>query len=372
LPALRSATELVVSLPRLGFFTTPAFFANWQTNTSNQMRVTLNQSLIVALGAQVDGSDPTLTEGDPPPGLDTTHASSSACRSCHQTLDPLRSIFSATYSWNYHNQLDSTWSSQPGVFSFQGVQQPVASMSDFGKVLAAHPLFAQAWVQKLCYYANSAPCVDTDPEFQRIVQGFRDSQFAWDPLVRDLLSSSLVTNASETATADAQGEVLAVSRRDHLCAALDNRLGFADVCGLHAVSAAQSRALVPSIAAGLPSDGYGRGSTAPVLPNQPTLFYRAGMENICEAVAAQTIDVPTAKQLANVKQWSSKDPDGAIADFVSVVMALPTSDARAQPATDLLESHFQKATQSGATATNALKSTFVVACLAPSAISIGL
>jgi len=139
-----------------------------------------------------------------------------------------------------------------------------------------------------------------------------------------------------------------------------------------AVTAAQARATVPSIAAGLPSDGYGRGSTAPVLPNQPTLFYRAGMENICEAAAAQTIDVASNKQVANVKQWSSKDPDGAITDFVGLLMALPSSDARAQPATDLLKAHFKKATQGGATASNALKSTFVVACLAPSAISIGL
>src|ERR1700754_468219 len=98
LPSLRKATELVLSIPRLGFFTTPAFFANWQTNISNQMRVTLNQSLIVALGAQVDGTDVTKTPGNPPPGLDTTHASSGACFGCHQSLDPLRSIFSASYS----------------------------------------------------------------------------------------------------------------------------------------------------------------------------------------------------------------------------------------------------------------------------------
>ncbi len=372
LPALRTATELVVSLPRLGFFTTPAFFANWQTNTSNQMRVTLNQTLVVALGSQVDGTDSTLTAGDPPPGLDTVHAGAGACRACHQTLDPLRSIFSATYSWNYHSQDDATWSGQPGVFSFQGVQKPVTSMSDFGVVLAEHPLFAKAWAQKLCYYANSAPCVDSDPEFQRVVGDFQTSKFAWDGLVSDLFSSPLVTNATHTATFDANGEVIAVSRRDHLCAALDNRLGFSDVCGLHAITAAQARAIVPSIAAGLPSDGYGRGSVAPVLPNQPTLFYRAGVENICEAVAAQTIDVATAKQLANVKQWSSKSSDAAISDFVGIVMGLAPSDARTQPATDLLTAHFTKATAGGATASNALKSTFVVACLAPSAVSIGL
>ena len=372
LPALRAASEIVISLPRLGFFTTPAFFANWQTNTSNQMRVTLNQTLVVALGAQVDGSDPTVPAGDPPPGLDTVHAGAGACKGCHQTLDPLRSIFSSTYSWNYHDQLDSTWSGQPGVFAFRGVERPVTSMADFGGVLAAHPLFAKAWVQKLCYYANSAACVDEDPEFLRIAQAFQDSKFNWNALISGLFSSALITNATHTATFDANGEVIAVSRRDHLCAALDNRLGFTDVCGLHAVTAAAARGLVPSIAAGLPSDGYGRGSTAPVLPNQPTLFYRAGLENICEAVAAQTIDVAAAKQLPNVTQWSSKSPDAAIADFVSIVMALAPSDPRSGPATDLLKAHFSKATQSGATAANALKSSFVTACLAPSSVSIGL
>jgi hypothetical protein len=372
LPSLRSATELVLSIPRVGFFTTPAFFANWQTNISNQMRVTLNQSLIVALGAQVDGTDVTRTPGNPPPGLDSAHAGSGTCFACHQSLDPLRSIFSASYSWNYHNQLDPIWTGQKGIFSFQSVTEPVASMTDFGAVLGSHPLFAQAWVQKLCYYVNSAPCLTTDPEFTRIVSLFQSTGYAWDGLVAELFSSPIVSNATRTATSDANGEVVAVSRRDHLCAALDTRLGFTDICGLRAVTAKQAKALIPSIAAGLPSDGYGRGSVAPVLPNQPTLFYRAGLENICETVAAQTIDVPVASQLPNVKQWASADSDTAIADFVSIVMALAPSDPRSGPATDLLKSHFTQATQSGATASNALKSTFVAACLAPSSVSIGL
>ncbi|HEY4102271.1 MAG TPA: hypothetical protein VGM44_00205, partial [Polyangiaceae bacterium] len=354
LPGLRSASELVLTVPRLGFFSTPAFFANWQTNISNQMRVTLNQSLIVALGAQVDGTDTTMTPGNPPPGLDAMHAGSGACFGCHQSLDPLRSIFSATYSWNYHNQLDGTWSTQPGIFSFQKVTQSVKSMADFGAVLGSHPLFAKAWVQKLCYYANSSPCLDSDPEFQRVVSVFQSSNFAWNTLVAELLSSPLITNAAHTATYDKNGEVVAVSRRDHLCAALDTRLGFADICGSHAVTSKEARALVPSIAAGLPSDGYGRGSVAPVLPNQPTLFYRAGLENICENVASQTVDVATANQQANVKQWSSKDPNSAIADFVSIVMALAPSDPRSSQATSILQSHFMQATQGGATASNAL------------------
>ena len=370
LPALRAATELVLTIPRQGFFSTPAFFANWQTNTSNQMRVTLNQSLIVALGASVDGTDATAVTSTP--GLDAVHAANAACSFCHRTLDPLRSIFAATYSWNYHDQLDTTWSGQKGLFQFQGVVKPVSTMDDFGAALATHPLFAQAWVQKLCAYANSVPCQADDPEFQRVVGVFQSTGLSWNALVTELFASPLVTHAAETATADATGEVIAVARRDHLCAALDNRLGFADVCGLNAVTKKQMQAAVAQIASGLPSDGYGRGANFPVLPNQPTLFYRAATENICSAVADQVIDVSSSKQVAGVKQWSSTDVPAAIADFVGTVMALAPSDPRAAPAATLLQSHYDAAVQQGASRTNALKSTFITACLAPSATAIGL
>jgi hypothetical protein len=372
LPALRSATTLVLSIPRVGFFSTPAFFANWQTNTSNQMRVTMNQTLIVALGAAVDGTDRTTPPTDLPPGLDAVHSASPACARCHVTLDPTRSIFSASYSWNYHDQLDTTWSGQPGEFIFQGVVQPVTSMADLGSTLAAHPFFGAAWVEKLCYYANSGPCDAVDPEFQRLVSLFQASNYSWNTLVAELFASPLTTNAMPTETTTAHGEIVAVSRRDHLCAALDNRLGLSDVCGLKATTKKQMTATVPQIVSGLPSDGYGRGSTIPVLPNQPSLFYRAATENICAAVAAQVIDVAAAKQTDAGTYWSSSDPDGAIADFVAKVMALVPSDPRSAAASSLLHDHFTAAIQQGATATAALQSTFVAACLAPSAVSIGM
>jgi hypothetical protein len=370
LPALRAAKELVLSVPRVGFFSTPAFFANWQTNTSNQMRVTLNQTLIVALGAQVDGTD--NTHPATTPGLDVAHASQAACLACHQTLDPLRSIFASTFSWNYHTQLDQTYAAQKGLFAFRGVTANVGSTNDLGTTLATHPLFPTAWAQKLCTYVNSAPCDTDDPEFVRIVAAFQTSGYMWNTLVTELLSSPIVTNASLTKTAMTNGEVIAVSRRDHLCAALNARLGFTDVCGLDAVTRKQQQATVTQIASGLPSDGYGRGATAPVLPNEPTLFYRAGTENICSAVAAQVIDVPAAKIVPGVRTWSSTAAEAAMEDFVTLIMGLVTSDPRSTTAVQLLKQHYASALGQGATASDALKSAFITACLAPSSISIGL
>jgi hypothetical protein len=225
-------------------------------------------------------------------------------------------------------------------------------------------------VQKLCYYADSAPCDPADPEFQRIVGVFTGSGFSWGALVRAFFASPLVTYAAPTQSATEAGQVVAVARRDALCAALDERLGLTDVCALDALSNVSTKATVPQIVSGLPSDGYGRGAVAPVLPNQPTLFYRAGTENICEAVAAMVIDA--ASPAAGVKQWSSAQPGAAVADFVATLMALTPGDPRSAPATTLLQSHYDAATKSGATPTSALRSTFIAACLAPSSVTIGL
>jgi len=370
LATLRTASELVLSVPRVGFYSTPAFFANWQTNISNQMRVTMNQTLIVATGSSVDGTDSTPA---PPgtPGLDATHISQAACFECHATLDPTRSIFSSGWSWNYHNQVDSTLTSLPGVFAFRGVTQPVSTIADFGRVLAGHPLVASGWVQKLCYYVNSVACDSDDPEFQRLVASFQSSSYAWNALVKAFVTSPITTHATDTATEDATGEVVAVSRRDHLCAALNARLGFTDVCALDALTKRAMTTTVPEIVSGLPSDAYGRGGVAPILPNQPTLFFRAGMENICEAVAALVVD--PASTVQGQTKWSSTAPDAAIADFVGTLMAVTPSDPRSTPLQALLKAHFTSAMQqSGITATQALRSTFVTACLSPSAVSVGL
>ena len=92
----------------------------------------------------------------------------------------------------------------------------------------------EAWGQKLRYYVNSAPCNPIDPEFLRVLGAFTSLGGSWTTLVRELLASPITTHTKKTATASTSGEVVAVSRRDHLCAALNNRLGFVDICQLDA------------------------------------------------------------------------------------------------------------------------------------------
>jgi hypothetical protein len=375
LPTLRTLNELVINTPRLGFFSTPAFFANWSTNSSNQMRVTLNQALIVATGTAIDGTDTTTLTPGVTVGLDPAHAPlHTACYGCHQLLDPTRAILESTWTYPYYTQEDPA-QIQVGAFMFQGVQNTsVKTIDDFATILATHPLLPAAWAKKLYYYANSYECpvtnpgcIDADPEFQRVVSVFKGS-LSWNALVKAMLSSPLTTNASPT-TLGGAGEVVAVSRRDHLCAAIDNRLGLVDACGLQVTTPAST---ITKIVAGLPSDGYGRGAALPVLPNAPTLFYRAGLENICEALADLVIDNPSAP--AGAKTWtSSATPTAALADFVSIILAITPSDARSAPAAALLQAHFSSAMAiKGTSTTSALRSTFTTACLAPSFAGIGM
>jgi len=378
--ALGPGNDLVLNIPRVGFFSTPAFNSNWQTNTSNEMRVTINQSFIVALGAQVDGTDTTPVSmiGPNPPGLDQAHTNGvGACVGCHQILDPSRSILMSTYSDGYG--LQTAPPPSKGWFVFNGVvDKNINTINDLATNLATHPYFANAWVQKLCYFVNSEACdlKDADPLLQQMTADFSASNYgttySWKKLVEDLLSSPITTNAVPTVTTTNEGELVSVSRSLHLCTLLASRLGLTDPCGLDVITA-KTLTGIPEIAAGLPSDGYGRGAPIPVLPASPTLFYRAGLENICEDVALAVVDATAPP--AGVKVYSSKsqtDIDAAIADFVANVMAIVPDDPRSVPMTQQLTSHYTQAIANDATATDALKSTFVVACLSPNVAGIGM
>jgi hypothetical protein len=373
LPAARTATELVLNVPRLGFFSTPAFFANWSTNTSNLYRVTMNQTLIVSLGHSFDGTGSTVPVSET--GLDKDHAApGTPCYGCHQTLDPMRQLFAQSFTLFYHEQTDPLKMAQTGVFTFDGVSRMASGAPDLAKALAEHPRFATAWAQKLCFYADSAPCTEDDPEFVRVVGAFQTSSLNWKTLVRELFSSPLVTGATHTRTFDNRGAPVSVARRDHLCALLGNRLGLTDPCGisgLPGMTGAQNAVNV--LVRGLPSDGYSRGAEEPILPTDSSLFFRAGTENICRRIADQVVDVAVTATNPNPSRYVSTNPEAAITDLVGTLMGLPDSDPRAAAARQILSEHYQAALKTmGIKPKDALKSTFVLACTAPSTIAVGL
>ena len=361
LPTLRTANEIVVRTPRVGFFTTPAFFANWATNNSNQQRDTLNQALIVGIGRSINPVDKgTSTVLDT--GKDGQHSDpTSPCYSCHQTMDPMRNVFRQAYTFSYHAQHDPAQVYSTASFDYLGEKTALASLDDFATSLVNHPLFATAWTQKLCYYARSAACSDDDPEFVRVAKAFADSRFDFHTLVRELFSSPLVTGSSLTKTWTDGGETVTIARQDHLCAALTNRLGLsASVC-----TGVPDKTTATAVANNIPLDGYLRGAEAPALPTTATPFFRGAAEALCTYAAGLTIDKTNSR-------YASAKKDAAITDFVSNIMGLTSADPLNATMVQLLSDHYGAAIAAGATATDALKSTFVTACLSPTSVAIGL
>jgi len=361
LPTLRSTDEIVVRTPRVGYFSTPAFFANWPTNNSNQHRDTLNQALIVGLGRSINPVDKgTSTVLDN--GKDGQHSDpTSPCYSCHQTMDPMRNIFRQSFTYSYHTQHDPAQVFSSASFDYLGEKAELTSFDDFANALTNHPLYASAWAQKLCYYANSSGCAEEDPEFKRVVKAFVDSKYDFHTLLVELFSSPLVTGQTESKTWRDLGETVSIARQDHFCAALTNRLQLATSLCVGITDNTTRIAVTNNI----PLDGYLRGAEAPALSTAQTPFYRGATESLCAYAASLTVDKTKSR-------YDSSKKDAAITDFVANIMGITSADPNSKSVTQLLTEHYDAAIAAGAKPTDALKSTFIVACLAPTSVAIGL
>ena len=359
LDKLRAENELPSRAPRVGFFTTPAFFAQWVTNEDNSHRVTANQTLIVALKETFDG-DGTLVEVLD--AVDSDHAQDPVCFSCHQNLDPIRQFFRQSYSYFYSVQQDEQVKQTPAYFSFFGRESEGKGLGDLGDILASHERFAPAWVQQLCEYANSEPCDESDPVFKAIADDFKSGGFNFKSMMKALFSSSLVT-ASE---GDRAALGLSIARVDHLCRTLSKRFERTDICGraTHVLDRDKLQRRITSVLTNIPSDTFSRSSKSPIKIRDPNLFIRATTERICEFIAFDMV--------AGNKRFKPTAPEDAIADFTENVIGLPPGDPRRTPTETLLNEHFTEARAvDGVTAGVALRSAIVLGCLSPSLQTIG-
>ncbi len=347
---LRTAPTVYLSQPRVGFFTTPAFLGNWDTNDGNQFRVTTSQTLITALGQALSPADSTKPLSLV--GLDAEHAPpNSACYGCHQFLDPMRGYFSSTFSIDY--QATKTPTTTTPSFSFMGVTQAGGNLSDFAATLAEHPLFANAWTQKLCYWANSQACDEKDPEFVRLAKSFTKSKFDFLALVEAMMTSPLVTGASKTSTYAGEDYLVSITRRAHFCQLLDTRLGLTGVCN----QAGNTVGLIPR-------DEFSRGTPVPVQPAVSSLFHFAAAEATCTALGKKLVGAGLS--------FDPAKPDVAIAALVSQLMGLSASHPRASGVHQQLSAHYDAAKAAGASASIALRDTFTLACLSPDVMTLGL
>lgn len=364
--AMRASNELRLRVPRVGFMATPAFFATWPTNDANQARVTINQTLIVALGKSFDSETTLVPAFDD--ALDDSHADpSTVCWSCHVNLDPMRQYFRNSFTYAYHAQQDASVQMLRPSFAFQGVSTegaPGDGIAALAGTLSAHPRFAPAWVQKACYFATSTACPEDSEEFQNVVDVFEQTGMSFREMMVELLASPLVSSAS--CVEGAGGDIPSVSRARHFCTTVSNRLELADACGTETYFQSErrgARAITRQLAEVVPDDGYSRGGEIPVVIADPNLFIRAAGEAMCERFSELVV--------TNDGKYPPSDPEGAILEFVNVLAGLPESDPRHAGLLDILSGHYEEAAAE-TSATNALRSTFMVACTSPSVLGMGL
>lgn len=363
---IQGSNELVLRVPRVGFMSTPGFFATWPTNDANQARVTVNQTLIVALGKSFDSETTFVPAFDD--ALDESHADpTTVCWGCHVNLDPMRQYFRNSYTYYYHAQEDQSVQALRPSFAFQGVSvegevgDGIEALAD---TLASHPRFAPAWVQKACYFATSAACPEESDEFQTIVAAFEGSDMSFRTMLIELFSSPLIS--AERCVEQAGGDIPSVARARHFCTTISNRLGISDACGTETYFNSErrgDRGVTRQLIEVMPDDGYSRGGELPVVISDPNLFIRAAGDAICQRFAQMAVD--------NDGPFPPDQAEAAINAFVVDLMGLPAGDPRHDGALDILQRHYTDANVD-TNDTNALRSTFMVACTSPTVLGMGL
>ncbi|MEL6189785.1 MAG: hypothetical protein AAFU79_34615, partial [Myxococcota bacterium] len=358
LARLRAARTLPVHSERVGFFTHLGFLTTWPTNEDNESRVTLNQTLIAALGSSFDGQ--TVTDFSPP-NLDAEHsAPGTACFGCHQTLDPMREFFTHSYSVYYGRQDDAaTISALSPEFVFGGVRERGRGVGDLATILSQHPDFPSAWIQKLCHWANGAECPERNSDFEAIETSFA-ADMDFEKMLRDLLSSSLVTHAE--CVDGGTGQTRSINRRDVFCSQLSHRLEVPNICGENLVPDALSE-LQEAMRNGLtsvPKDAFARGEPEPLIITQTGLFTRSSREAVCAIVAENAFGA-----------FEGLGATDAVTKMVSRVIGLPDGDPRRPGALEILNEHVREARAEGASDRLALQSALVMACMAPGMAGIG-
>ena len=352
---LRTAQTLGVRVPRNGFFSSTAFRINWRTNPDNDFRVTTHQALIGALGASLAAGDATEAMSDV--GLDAEHTSASTdCYACHRLIDPMRLYFSTAMT-SAQFPRETGPSLQPS-FAFLGVQSDAAGLDGFAETLAEHPRFATAWTQHVCAWANGVACDEADPEFQRIATLFRERGYQFRALVAEVMTSPLTTGLAPTELPGARAPGLAIARQQTFCHILDQRLG-TDVCA------------TPSVAASLgliPADSFSRGAAAPLITVDPNPFQFAAAESFCRSVAV----LPAIVSTSSVALFPADDSALALSRIVERLMGLPPTHPRHRPAVSALLGHYAAARDAGATSLTALQSAFVMGCVSPDLLGVGL
>ena len=340
------STEL--RAPRIGFFTSPAFFQTWQTNRDNDFRVTINQAMIVATGLTFSPGDNTPLSGDDAAVDMEMFPRESTCYGCHKNIDTMRTAFLANYdNINTRHTEPADPLPRPG-FSFQGQNADIDSLRGWAQVLSEHPNFALAWVLKLCQWASSVECSATDPNVLSLSEQFTASGYNMADLFASFFASPLMTRTSNTLETTAPGAQVSVARFGHYCHAMDARLADIRVAQGHDAELPDRlrlcRADGPAalVSASLPKDQFARGATALHQPRDYTPMVSVAFEGLC-AISAEEVVNPRGRGA-----FHTDDPALALDLMNTHLLGRPVGTAQSQRSRAMLQRYYNALTASPA------------------------
>ncbi len=332
---------------RVGFFTTPVFFQSWESNVGNQFRVTINQALIAGLGLSFEAGD--VTPSGDLTALDEDHAGEDnpECYACHRLMDPMRQIYDNTYDVTRSRALESA-KSVPSSFHFHGFEKDLSTIYDLGQAIFDHPNFAKAWVGKLCNWATSASCDDTDPEFLRLVDVFKNSGYQMKELVVELFSSPLVTVSEYTDSFELGAPDVVLSRANHFCHSMHIRLNeVRKASGLPSSSRANLCEVnygTTQKAALIPRDEFARGNIDLIQAVNVDPFLTSGFRQLCETASNQVVGfgvgVEGNTNYDKFFESSLQNIDESIDLMVQFIMGIPPNTSLYEKATNALRKVF--------------------------------
>ena len=323
----------------------------WVSNDDNSFRVTVNQSLIAALGTSFDDKDVTIPLKSE--ALSPDHAGpGTECYGCHRYLDPMRNYFFNEFVALNYTQPE-VHETAPTAFVFLGESFDGGDLYDFAANVAKHPILAEAWTMKLCNYANSSGCDAQDPEFQRIAAAFKDSGFQLKTLFIELFSSAIVTGTKTLPNHEKFEYLVSISRYEHFCQALSRRLETANICSF-----------VENLSSGLPSDAWSRGATEPNQPASPSLFYSATIESLCVSLSNSLVG-------GTLNRYSGSDEATSLSAIAKDLIGDENSE-RYQAVFDAMSRHVKEAESLGISERNRIRSAFTLACSSAYTVGVGL
>ncbi|WP_394201391.1 hypothetical protein [Marinagarivorans algicola] len=365
---------LALQFPRVGFFSAPVFLKSWQTNDDNQFRVTLNQTLIVALGKTFEPSDATAHISDN--GIPQEHAvKGSVCYECHRHMDPMRLVFLNSMNTRYRattpdNRLKPS-------FSFYGVTQDFTTMDQFATLLRDHPQMPINWVQKVCVWGNSQRCDEADPEFKRLVNVFTESNYALRVLFRHFFSSPLFTQVSQTRTFEQQDGLVSMSRGEHFCNAMAARVEQINTI----TGRTQSLRICSNDQLGVvPQDLYSRGEVDLIQASRMILFDAKSIDSECSRVAGDAIkkifdaNAPVAENLEYMVEYVMGIPNNHHRYSATLAGLRRIYDLSNQPnnCADPLNQGSEITCGFGSNKQHSLRAAWFAACTSPELIGVGI